>query len=201
MSMQSIQGGTRMRKITDILNLVEARRDMMIVLQQVAALGLPDCWIGAGFVRNAVWDTLHGFTTPTPINDVDVIYFDPSVTGEEAEQAHQADLRKTCPGIPWSVKNQAKMHLLNGDPPYRDIADAVWHWPETATAVAVRLFNGRTELLAPFGIQDLVGLVVRPTPHFRTKMGVYHSRLRQKRWTDRWSQLNVQEMPGTLATK
>jgi uncharacterized protein len=24
----------------------------------VMALGLPDCWIGAGFVRHAVWDHL-----------------------------------------------------------------------------------------------------------------------------------------------
>ncbi|WP_404943225.1 nucleotidyltransferase family protein, partial [Pseudomonas sp. DP16D-T1] len=30
------------------------------MLEIVRSLNLPDCWIGAGFVRNAVWDHLHG---------------------------------------------------------------------------------------------------------------------------------------------
>lgn len=30
------------------------------LLDIVRSLALPDCWIGAGFVRNAVWDHLHG---------------------------------------------------------------------------------------------------------------------------------------------
>jgi len=32
------------------------RRD---VLAAVRSLALPDCWVGAGFIRNAVWDYLH----------------------------------------------------------------------------------------------------------------------------------------------
>ncbi|WP_248696670.1 nucleotidyltransferase family protein [Pseudomonas parafulva] len=30
------------------------------VLEIVRSLNLPDCWIGAGFVRNAILDHLHG---------------------------------------------------------------------------------------------------------------------------------------------
>ncbi|WP_434154138.1 nucleotidyltransferase family protein [Pseudomonas sp. JZ134] len=36
------------------------------VLTCVAQLHLPDAWVAAGFVRNLVWDHLHGYTVPTP---------------------------------------------------------------------------------------------------------------------------------------
>ena len=34
--------------------------------------------IGAGFVRNKVWDFLHEFSEPSAgMSDVDLVYFDP----------------------------------------------------------------------------------------------------------------------------
>ncbi|WP_334019034.1 nucleotidyltransferase family protein [Alteromonas sp. S015] len=44
-------------------------------LRALRALDLPQGYIGAGFVRNAIWDALHERATPTPLNDIDVIYF------------------------------------------------------------------------------------------------------------------------------
>ena len=44
-------------------------------LRALRALDLPQGYIGAGFVRNAIWDALHQKATPTPLNDIDVIYF------------------------------------------------------------------------------------------------------------------------------
>ncbi len=43
------------------------------VLGVVRALHLPDCWIGAGFVRNAVWDYLHQRSRSPLDGDVDVV--------------------------------------------------------------------------------------------------------------------------------
>ncbi|MEE9480708.1 MAG: nucleotidyltransferase family protein, partial [Kiloniellales bacterium] len=53
----------------------------MDCLAALAALALPDAWIGAGFVRNLAWDRLHGFAAATPLADVDVLIFD-SAGGE-----------------------------------------------------------------------------------------------------------------------
>ena len=47
----------------------------MRCLRALRALELPQGYIGAGFVRNAIWDELHARATPTPLNDIDVIYF------------------------------------------------------------------------------------------------------------------------------
>ncbi len=156
----------------DILALVAGDAWMMGALEAVAALGLPDAWIGAGFLRGAVWDRLHGYAERTPPGDIDVIYHDPGNLDRAADEDPERRLAVLLPGVPWSVRNQARMHLKNGDPPYRSSTDALAHWLETPTTVAVRLNQaGGPELLAPLGTEDLLGLVVRPTPHARTNIG------------------------------
>ncbi|MCK6452203.1 MAG: nucleotidyltransferase family protein [Alphaproteobacteria bacterium] len=171
----------------------------MRALAAVAALDLPQGWIGAGFVRTLVWDALAGLARPTPIGDADVIYFDPADPDEAAEKKIEARLTADCPlvfegqPVPWSVKNQARMHVRNGDAPYRDVADALTHWLETPTAVAVRL-NGSSaiEVLAPFGLDDLFGLRIAPTPHARTRrLADYRKRLASKPWAEQWPGLGI----------
>ncbi len=50
---------TSLKTDRDILALVAGDAWMMGALEAVAALGLPDAWIGAGFLRGAVWDRLR----------------------------------------------------------------------------------------------------------------------------------------------
>jgi hypothetical protein len=180
---------------TDILALVAGDAGMMAALRALAGLGLPDAWIGAGFLRGAVWDRLHGFTERTALDDIDVVYFDPENPDPAAEAALERRLGGILPGLPWEVRNQARMHLGNGDAPYGSSAEALAHWLETPTAVAVRLNDsGGLELLAPLGTRDLLGLVVRPTPHARShkhRLAAYRERLRRKNWPAKWPKLRV----------
>jgi len=176
-----------------VRGIIRADRRRWDLLGVVRALDLPDCWIGAGFVRNAVWDHLHGRSPAAPDGDVDVIWYDPGCTDPSADRAHEAALRAVEPSVVWSVKNQARMHRRNGDAPYGSAVDAMRHWPETATAVAARR-NDREEceIAAPFGLDDLLGLVLRPTPRFAgEKQPIYEERLRTKRWTTRWPLLTA----------
>ena len=180
---------------SDILAQVAGDAWMMAALTAVAGLGLPDAWIGAGFLRGAVWDRLHEFTERTPLDDIDVVYFDPGAPDPAAEAALERRLGARLPGLPWSVKNQARMHLRNGDAPYGSSGVALAHWLETPTAVAVRLNDGgRLELLAPLGTEDLLDLTVRPTPHARAhkhRLAAYRARLEAKNWPARWPKLWV----------
>jgi len=157
------------------------------LLDVVAALDLPDCWIGAGFVRNAVWDYLHQ-RSDTPIcGDVDVIWYDPGRAGAVYDRQLEAKLRSWEPCIDWSVKNQARMHVRNGDNPYTSATDAMRYWPETATAIAARRKVNVCEIAAPLGLDDLFALVLRPTPRFRQdKRMIYEERLSSKSWCDAW---------------
>ena len=106
------------------------------VLGQVRSLELPDCWVGAGFIRNAVWDYLHDRPPSRHSGDVDVIWFCPERARLGDDQEIEAALRALDPMVDWSVKNQARMHLRNGDAPYTSAIEAIGSWPEMATAVA-----------------------------------------------------------------
>jgi hypothetical protein len=97
------------------------------------------------------------------------------------------------PGVHWSVKNQSLMHVRNDDPPYTSAVDAMRFWPETATAVAVRhTGQGPVEVAAPFGLDDLFDLIVRPTPRFTAaKREIYLDRVRTKQWLRIWPRLTL----------
>jgi uncharacterized protein len=125
--------------------------------------------------------------------DIDVVYFDASNIDPKYDEVIEAELRVALPDAPWSVKNQARMHLRNGDPPYADTADAMRHWPETCTAVAVRSIEARVELLTPFGTDDLLGMIVRPTPTFANRIEAYRARFARKDWAKSWPMLREAE--------
>jgi len=175
-----------------LLSLI-ARDDVRLrLLGHVASLNLPDCWIGAGFVRSAVWDHLHGRSPEASWDDIDVVWFDKNGAAVAADEAIEAHLKQADPSANWSVKNQARMHLSNGDAPYLSVEDAISRWPETATAVALRLQADAIDILAPLGLDDLFSMVIRPTPSFTGhKLSLFHDRMRAKQWLDRWPRLTV----------
>ncbi len=152
-------------------------------LRAVRELGLPDWAIGAGFVRNAVWDRLHGYHRPTPLADIDVLYFD----SENLEPLREVEIEKQLfsilPSHPWSVRNQARMHIRNSDNPYSSTEDAMSFWLETPTCVAIRLEeNDKLTVISPFGLTDLVEMRGSPTTAGRKKYDQYIKRMREKNW-------------------
>lgn len=163
-------------------------------LRLVAGLSLPDAWIGAGLLRNAVWDVLSGLPPGSnPPGDIDVIWFD-AAAAEAADATIEARLLASRPDLPWSVRNQARMAARNGDAPYADARDAVAHWPETATAIAARWTDDELEIMAPHGLDDLLARRIRPTPHFAAsapKRAIFAERARAKRWAARWPGVSV----------
>jgi len=180
-------------RFAQLQSLIASDARRMHVLVLVRELGLPDCWVAAGFVRSRVWDHLHHHAESPLPQDIDVIWFDPERPGAEQDVALEKRLHARDATLGWSVKNQARMHLRNGDPPYGSASDAMRHWPETATAVGVRLdAQGRIEIAAPFGLDDLFGLVVRPTAAFLTlKRAAWLERLRAKQWRASWPRLTM----------
>lgn len=156
---------------------------------RIAALAGPrQGWIGAGFVRNAVWDALSGRAPDVAaLADLDLVHHAPDAPPDAGFEAALRAAR----ALPWSVVNQVRAHPWNGHAPYADLADALAHWSETATAVAARLDRGRIAILAPHGLDDLLGMVVRPTPAYAGLPEVPRARMDAKRWRDRWPAIRV----------
>jgi hypothetical protein len=144
-------------------------------------------------VRSAIWDRQHNRTySPLP-PDIDVIWFDETRPDSAIDIEIETYLLRLAPSLNWSVKNQARMHVRNHDLPYSSVAHAMTAWCETATAVAVRLgMNDVIEVSAPFGLDDLFNLVVRPTARFQLeKKPIYLERIRSKNWAAAWPGLII----------
>ncbi|RCW76817.1 nucleotidyltransferase family protein [Saliterribacillus persicus] len=182
----------------EITTLIDEDDWMMEILKAAKSLNLSDWWICAGFVRSKVWDILHGFSVRTPIPDIDVIYFDPTTLSELEEKKSEGKLKSLLPNIPWSIKNEARMHLRNNVEPYSSSVDAISKFPETATALGVKLDDWNQVILtAPCGISDVVSLIVKPTPYFleNTDLSlIYNQRIIKKDWKATWNKLIIHQI-------
>jgi hypothetical protein len=165
--------------------------ERMEILRAVRMAGPDQSFVAAGAVRNLAWDRLHGYEQASPLNDVDAVYYDSSQLSPEAEKEAESDLRALLPDVRWQVRNQAGMNARNGEPPYPSTARAMQAWPETATAVGVRLLADETfDWICPWGSDDLFALLLRPSPLCR-RPGAFAERVRDKGWLSRWPKLKV----------
>ena len=169
----------------------------MEALVAVRRLGLSEWCIGAGAVRNLVWDALHDKASPSPLSDVDVAYFDPTDIAAQRDAELQRELVSLRPDLPWEVTNQAGVHRwFEGHfgyavEPLRSLEEAVASWPEFATAVGLSLGrDGSLRVIAPHGLEDLFAMVVRRNPA-RVSVETYRRRVAQKRYAERWPSVRV----------
>ncbi|MEW6185219.1 MAG: nucleotidyltransferase family protein [Thermodesulfobacteriota bacterium] len=141
------------------------------IFERVPDLQLPNWYVGAGCLCQTVWNFLSGRDLLSNINDVDLVYFDAADLTDETETYFSDTARKLFSDIPIriDIKNQARVHLWYEShfgysiQPYQSVEEAINTWPTTATAVAVRYDDRRLfSVYAPYGLDDLFGLIVRP---------------------------------------
>ena len=174
----------------DLVQLLLADHERMKAMECARSLALPDCYIAAGFVRNLVWDHLHHKPQPTPLNDLDIVYFDPNEIDDKAALIYEAQLTAMMPEFNWQVRNQANMHLRNGDKPYQSTLDAMSYWPEKETAVAARLNEkNQIECISAFGFESLFEGQITYNP--KRTLALFQSRVESKNWLITWPQLRV----------
>ncbi len=164
----------------------------MKVILTASSLNLKDWAIGAGFVRNKVWDYLSGRVNEVvDTKDIDLVYFDPNGNNEEADKKLSEEMQ-TKTGFVWEIVNQCYTHKWNNVPPYESTEDAIAHWPETVTAIGVTMDKeNRLRLVAPYGIGDLVHFIVRLSPRFEGEREVLEERVRKKQWLEKWPRIKV----------
>ena len=180
----------------EILERLSQDQNIRRILEIIRNLQLQDSWLAAGCVRNFIWNMLSerpGFDSDT---DVDVIFFDPTISYEQTLQL-EMELREAFPDYRWELKNQVYMHIHSPNTqPYSCSKDAMTQYPERCTAIGLRLMaNDKLELFAPYGLEDIRAFQVRPTPHFladEERKKLYTQRLSKKNWQDKWPQLSFE---------
>jgi hypothetical protein len=182
------------RKIERLEAALAQNRSLSELLARFDEIGLPDGWLVAGAIAQTVWNLAFGKEAELGIKDVDLVYFDAQDLSPEAEAAQERRLRDLFRHLPikLDVKNEARVHLWYearfGYPiaPYSSTEDAIASFPTTATAIGVRRRASQFECCAPFGLDDLFGLVVRPNQRQITR-GIYEAK--GERWRSVWPQL------------
>ena len=175
---------------------IALRQNMWLVeiLERFGEIVLPDCWLVAGAIAQTIWNLRCEQPAEFGLKDVDLIYFDEQDLSFESEASHERRLRDLFQHLPikLDVKNEARVHLWYEDrfgyaiKPYSSSAAAIATFPTTATAVGVRRICGRLECCAPFGLDDLFGLVVRPNKRQITR-AIYEAKV--DRWRPIWPRL------------
>ena len=177
-----------------LVELVRTTPWFMDVLRVARAVGPRDWAVAAGVVRTLVWDHLHGFESPSRLNDVDVLFFDPE---RPSEAEIESSLQRLSPAIDWDAKNQAFIHEWYARKieveiaPYTSTEAGIAGFAETATAVGLRLeADDSMTVLAPLGLDDLFELKLRPSLD-APDPSYFEKRVTSKRWMEQWPRLEV----------
>jgi uncharacterized protein len=177
--------------LDDLEVALEQNKWLRQILERFEEIALPDGWLVAGSIAQTIWNLGCGRSAELGLKDVDLIYFDDQDLSFDAEASHERRLRDLFRRLPikLDVKNEARVHLWYEErfgyaiKPYLSSADAIATFPTTATAVGVRRNRGKLECSAPFGLDDLFGLVVRPNKRQITRP-IYEAKV--NRWRSIW---------------
>jgi hypothetical protein len=174
--------------------ILRAAPSLMAVLTTARALDLPDWLIVSGAIYQRVLNQLTGRDTDYGIKDYDLFYHDASDVSYEAEDAvirraaaaFEPPLRDQV-----EVRNQARVHLWFegkfGEPyaPLSCSAEALERFVSATFAVGVRLCaDDRLQIIAPFGLDDLFALRIRPNPRRPTRNFARVAQNLLKRWPE-----------------
>lgn len=157
--------------------ILRAAPSVMQVMQTARDLDLPDWLLFSGAVYQRVLNHETGRDPDYGIKDYDIGYFDPDTSYEAEDAVIQRVAAAFDPPLREmvEVRNQARVHLWFegkfGEPyePLNASAEALERFTSATFAVGARLArDGSMTILAPFGLEDLFALRLRPNPIRKT---------------------------------
>ncbi|ENV35545.1 nucleotidyltransferase family protein [Acinetobacter gerneri] len=156
-----------------------------------------NAYLAAGVIRNTIWKLLHDQRCEIDGKEIDVVFYDKSENNHEKSNFLKEKLAEKYPENEWDVINQAFVHTwyktLEGKSiaPLTSLEHALSFWPETATAIAVRINqNDHLEIVAPFGFEDLFQLKLRWNKNLVSHTA-FMQRITKKRFLQRFPKLTL----------
>ena len=177
-------------------NIIMSSTLLKNILLKTIDLDIHDYYIGAGCIAQTIWNKQLGNNLDYGISDIDFVYFDNidlSVEGENKIIDKINNTIKPCP-IKLDIKNQARVHLWYKEhfgyniKQYKSIEDAINSWPTTSTSIGIRLDNGKIKIYAPFGLNDIFGMIIKANKAQITEE-IYLQKV--NKWKTKWSKLKI----------
>lgn len=92
------------------------------------------------------------------------------------------------------IKNQARVHLWyeksfgHKVDANLSVEDAINKWGSTVTSIGVRMEKGKLIVYAPYGLNDLFNMIIRPVKRNFTKEQYGE---KTKKWKRKWPNLTI----------
>jgi hypothetical protein len=166
------------------------------ILERLPALALRDAWLVSGALFQTVWNARTGKPIDFGIRDYDLFYFDADTSWD----AEDAAIRRAAEAfadldVPVELRNQARVHLWYEEKfhmPYPALSratDGIDHFLMHNAQVGIRASADGFEIYAPYGLDDVWNMIVRPN---RTA-NFHPDRYREKalRWQELWPELTI----------
>jgi hypothetical protein len=167
------------------------------LLDELDRRALPDAWIVAGSLTQTVWNGQTGRAIGYGINDYDVFYFDPDLSWDAEDRVIAAfgEVSDRL-GARIEMRNQARVHLWYPQkhgtlyPALTRATDGIDRFLTRCTQVGIRRnADGRIDVHAPAGLDDIAAMTVRPNPAASFSAEAY--RIKAARWRELWPELTV----------
>ncbi|PLS14812.1 hypothetical protein CVD28_26305 [Bacillus sp. M6-12] len=173
------------------------KSDYLPLIFKISQRELGEYYVGAGCLVQTVWNYLLNFDLKHGITDIDIIYFDSVDLSLESERQIEKHISSLLQDLPFKidVKNEARVHMWYEEKfgfkirPYTSLGDAINTWPTTASSLGIRQKEtGEFKVYAPYGLNDLFGMIVRPNKTQITK-AIYNNKT--AKWLKNWPVLKV----------
>ncbi len=183
--------------------ILSTNNDLMIVLERLSKSNLKNYYVGAGAINQTVFNYYHGFDSNYGIKDYDIVYFDKDLSYEKEDIIIKniSQLLSDI-NIDFDIKNEARVHLWHKEKygsdiePYTSVEDAISKWFTTVTCIGVRLEDNNLIVFAPYGLNDLFNLLIRPIKqNSLLKKNYYDDKVNN--WKNRWPLLKTIEWNET----
>lgn len=173
------------------------------VLERVAGLGVEPWALTAGCLFQTFWNAATGIADMAHgIRDHDLFFYDAADTSYEGEDVVIRRWLAACQDLDIELepRNEARVHLWYAEkfgrsiPRYRDLPHAISSFAAPCCCVGLSLSTtGVLHLIAPYGLDDLFTLTMRPNLAGVAPRAVYETKA--ARWRQTWPDLRVLPWP------
>lgn len=183
--------------LESILNKSKKIKEILRVLEQYSKENqdFKNYYLAAGCVNQTIFNYYHNYDLDYGIGDYDIVYYDED-TSYEKEDIIIKDLKERLKylDLKFDIKNEKRVHIWYNEKyktnrkEYESVEDAISKWGTTITCLGVRMENNKLIVCAPYGLNDLFNLILRPVKIDFTKED-YEKK--ETKWTSKWKLLKV----------
>lgn len=152
-------------------------------------------YLAAGCINQTILNDFHGYPLNYGIEDYDIVYYDEDISYEKEDKIiKELEKRLKRINVSFDIKNQKRVPIWYKEKfkeekkEYTSVEDAIGRWNSTITCIGVRLVQNKLIFCIPYGLEDLINMVIRPVKKDTTKE-LYEKKA--NKWKSKWNRLII----------